>query len=83
MPIQQSTRGSNMDYRGRDNPDEVDGSAVSKAKEVMRAEDKFDRQAEKERVRQRKLEEKRKRKEAEQRRRKVSPRRERERGGLN
>ena len=23
-----------MDYRGRDNPDEVDGSAVSKAKEV-------------------------------------------------
>ena len=34
MPIQQSTRGSNMDYRGRDNPDEVDGSAVSKAKEV-------------------------------------------------
>ena len=34
MPIEQSTRGSNMDFRGRDNPDEVDGSAVSKAKEV-------------------------------------------------
>jgi len=46
------------------------GIDISKAKEVMRAEDKFDRQAEKERVRQRKLEEKRKRKEAEQRRRK-------------
>ena len=59
------------------------GIDISKAKEVMRAEDKFDRQAEKERVRQRKLEEKRKRKEAEQRRRKVSPRRKRERGGLN
>ena len=50
------------------------GIDISKAKEVMRAEDKFDRQAEKERVRQRKLEEKRKRKEAEQRRRKVRPR---------
>ena len=34
MPIEQSTRGSNMDYRGRDTNDQVDGSAVSKAKEV-------------------------------------------------
>ena len=34
MPIEQSTRGSNMDFRGRDSNDEVDGAAVSKAKEV-------------------------------------------------
>ena len=34
MPIEQSTRGSNMDFRGRDEVHEVDGSAVSKAKEV-------------------------------------------------
>ena len=40
MPIEQSTRGSNMDFRGRDNPDnpdEVDGSAVSRAKEVSQS----------------------------------------------
>ena len=37
MPIEQSTRGSNMDFRGRDNADEVDGSAVSRAKEVSQS----------------------------------------------
>ena len=47
------------------------GIDISKAKEILRAEDKFDRQVEKEKVRQRKLEEKRKKKEAQNKRKKV------------
>ena len=51
---------------------EGSGIDISKAKEVLKAEDKFDRQLEKHRVRQRKLEEKRKLKESKMKRKKAS-----------
>ena len=70
--IQES--GTKQSKEGKDyDADNVDGGGIdiAKAKEVLKAEDKFDRQVEKQKVRQRKLEERRKLKEAKQKRKKV------------
>jgi len=70
VTIKKSKEGQEYDNQSQDEGKAGGGIDISKAKEILKAEDKFDRKVEKEKVRQRKLEEKRKKKEAQNKRKK-------------